>query len=241
MDGDGDGGVLGISGEIEILGFDIASLTGAINLGITPAVGLDAGPDELVPFDEFLDHLCFQITGEVYGSISAEVVGIEVFEFDLPSVDLPFDNSCSFPRRSGRQLGGTFAIPSGDDPVATIKDYAYPALVIAPITSQGRNVQLVDADPRPEVVRQVLASSLYAGGMSPWTTLSEIPEPGQHLSQPMLALTNDGLGEPAVVVYQSVAIPPSGNPAELTSNEFFAAQELRYRYYDGSAGATHDY
>ncbi|MEM7316198.1 MAG: hypothetical protein AAF497_23940, partial [Planctomycetota bacterium] len=228
---------LSVSGEVEVLGFDLAELSGSIYLSITPAYGLESPRSQLIGFHEFFDHDCFQVTGSVWGGISAKVLGMTVFDFQLDPIDLPIPSSCTVVTDSasrplpGPNDQGVVTIPGGDDLVGLIQDFAHPELVIDPETGEARFVQLVDVDPDAAIVRHGIAHSERSNVMQ-WSDLTTIDDPGQHQSNPLLAMTNDDHGAPAVLVYQSLA---TNNPAQLTRNQFFTGQELHYRYYDGSS------
>jgi len=221
---------LKIAGEIEILGFDIAELSGTISFGITPAFGLSTLQDILVPFQDFFSNSCLDITGELSGEIAAVVLGFEVFSFDLPSVNFDFNSGCNVVM-SASTMGDdyTVTIPGGSDLVGHIEGDPAPNLVIDPTTARAIYLQLVDVDSDPNITRNNLAFSQREGS---WGSLTGISD-ATHVSGPVLALTHDGDEEtPAVVVYQALVV--EGDPAGKTRNEFFTGQDIRSRYFDGS-------
>jgi GEVED domain/CARDB len=223
---------LSIAGEVEILGFDLAEIAGTIHLAITPAYGLETPPTQFVEFADFFDHDCFQVTGELYGEISAELLGIEIFSFDLPTVQLPIPNSCQVVTSGLRQnLDGTTIIPGGDDLMGKILYNAQPQLVIDPATGDALYMQLIDVDPHPLITRQNMAYSRRQNGV--WSPLATISDPTAHVSTPVLTRVPSGNGAASVVVYQTLTSP--SDPAQLTRNQFLTGQELRYRYFDGTS------
>jgi hypothetical protein len=228
---------LNISGDIEFLGFDLASLTGTINFGITPAYGLTSPLDQFVPFEDFFDYDAIDITAELYGSISAEVLGFEVFSFDLPSVDIDFTDGppvvkgAPVPGGAPGKYDGIKVLPAGDSAVGNLRSSSRPQLVIDPTTGKAVYVQVVDTDAGPGV-RNNLGFSTRAAGGGAWTPIQVLADGSVHVSNPALALTHDGANVPAVVVYQ--AMTALSDPANRTRNELLNSQDIRYRYHDGA-------
>ena len=221
---------LSISGDITFLGMDLASLVGTIHLVVSPAYGLESPPSQLVPLNQFTSHDCAEVTGYMYGEIGAEVLGIEVYSFDLPSVQIPFPNGCNVVGHRPGDLGETITIPGGGDPVGELSLRAGPQLVIDPLSQDALFLQLVDVDPSLTGVRQNLTWSKRAGGV--WSSLTNLADPTRHISDPVLAQTHGGSGVQSIALYNSIFSP--GDPALLTRNQFMTGQDLRYRYFDGT-------
>ncbi len=237
-----------IGGEIEILGFDLASISGSIFFGFTPALGFPQQvQNQLIPFQDFFTVACLGATGELHGEISAEVLGFEVFSFDLPSANFNFNPACTVVMSSplpATPFVGPLAAPSdfdgvtvfhgGDTPVGQIVIDPVPNIVIDPVTGQAMYVQLVDTDLSAGSTRNNLVFAQRTGGVwsSSLTNVAGGIELGKHISNPVLALTNDDTDAPAVVVYQ--AIDESGNVEALSRNDFLTGQDIRYRYFDGT-------
>ena len=219
---------LKIAGEIEILGFDIAELSGTIDFGITPAYGLSTPPSQLVPFQDFFDYSCLDVLGELGGEIAAEVLGFKVFSFDLPSATFDFSSGCTVVKPQDEGPEWTVTILGGSDLVGHIEGDPAPNLVIDPITAKAIYLQLVDADANPNITRNNLAFSQRQGS---WGSLTVIPD-AAHVSAPVLSLTHDDEDTPAVVVYQSLVV--EGDPAGKTRNQFLTGQDIRSRYFNGS-------
>ena len=237
---------ISIGGEIEILGFDLASIAGSISFGFTPALGLPStAEDELVPFEDFFNpnaphHACLGATGTLSGEIAAEVLGFEVFSFDLPSANFNFNPSCTVLQHSlslaPEDFEGTTTFHSGDALVDQIVIDPVPNIAIDPSSGEGIYLQLIDADPSANT-RNNLAFARRQNDV--WSGLSDVaggPELGKHISNPVLAATNDNAGAPAVVVYQ--AIDEAGAVEDLTRNDFLSGQDIRWRYFDGTAWGT---
>jgi hypothetical protein len=236
---------LEIGGSVEFLGFDIASLSGSISFGFTPALGLPATVQgQKIPFDDFWDYACLGATGSLSGSIVAEVAEIDVYTFNLPTANFNFNPSCTVaespapsptpqPPAGGpsNPLAGTTTFYGGDEPVGTLATDPTPKLVIDPATGEAMYVQLVDVDPGANV-RNGLVFSRRVGGV--WSPLAPIATaPATHVSNPVLAHTFDGPNEPMVMVYQ--AVNSAGELERMSRNEFLAGQNLRWRYFDGNA------
>jgi len=218
-----------ISGNIELFGFDVAALEGSYSISLTPAYGLNVPGGQMVAFEDFFDNSSFGISGNMTMGIAATICGIEVWSLapdpyvfassggPVMSIPVPGDPD------------GPVTIYSGSDPVGSIRSDPGPNLVIDPAGGEAMYVQLVDVDPT-DATRNSLAFSRRQASV--WGPLTEIPDANSHLSNPVMALTHDAPGTPAVVVYQALA---AGNdPADRTRNQFFAGQDIRWRYFNGS-------
>ncbi len=246
-----------VAGEIEVIGIDLAELSGGVQFTLAITFGLD-GTDasEVVPFDDFLTRSCVALTGQFGLLFEAHLLGIEVWdtEVDFPQFDIA--SSCDHGIKThdgvvgapglaaiaGGELppfadainanGGTAVTNpiAGTDPVGTVAVDPHPVVAIDPVSKQGIYAQVIDADPAPSQARGQLAFSLYDDGN--WTPLDgqTLMQP-EHLGQPELALTHDQSDEvaSAVLVYQAVSPPIPGT----TVNQYLSGQQLHSRYYDG--------
>jgi uncharacterized repeat protein (TIGR01451 family) len=122
---------------------------------------------------------------------------------------------------------GTKTIPKGSDPLGAIQIDPTPQIVIDPATDDGMYVQVVDAG-NAGSRHGNLAFSQRLGGV--WTPLTGISQP-DYVAAPVLSETHDQAsvtaGTPEVVVYKAADLPP-----DSTRSQYFAAQDIRYRYFD---------
>jgi hypothetical protein len=226
---------LAFSGEIEVLGFDIASLSGAVNFKLGFAYGLDT-TDVFVPFLDFFNEAELNVDGELWGSIEATVLGFEGFNYEFPHLLMDFS--------SGGTVATAMAAPIIPDMVAdapapivhggneVIDQYAgheSPNIVIDPANGNAMYVQAVDTD---DTAAGYFGGLRYArrvaGG---WSSLQPLAAAGS-VANPLLALSHDGPGSPTVLAYQ--AFNGAGGPVGKTRGQFLAGQDLRYRYFDGT-------
>lgn len=221
-----------LSGDIEIFGFDIASLGGGINFTLNVGYGLPTPKSQFVDFGDFFSDACLDITGQITGEVKATVLGFTVFSYDTPPITMDFTPGCNLvhaPPVSPQQPAASGAvIPAGTDPVGPIEVDPSPSLVIDPVTGQALYVQLVDDPNTPEKVGNLTFATRTGGTWSSLTNLGS----GSALYNPLVAQTHDQLGSPAVVAYQALGV--GGDPALLTRNQFLTAQDIRYRYFDGT-------
>jgi hypothetical protein len=241
---------LTIGGSVEVIGFDLASITGTVNFKLALAYGLTTPPSEFVEFVDFFAKSNLNITGTLWGTIKAKVLMFTVFEFDFPSLVMNLTGGPPVVKNSNLldglaevaaledQLSTIFlsnmpepVIPGGNEPVGTMEFTPSPNIVIHPATGHGRYVQVVDTNPGPEIHGNLAVSSRTGSGGA-WSGQTILTS-ARHVSNPVLALTNDGANAPAVVVYQSLT--PVGNLSNMTRNQFLTGQDLRYRYFNGTS------
>jgi hypothetical protein len=80
-----------ISGDLTVLGFDLASLEGSLRLGLNITLGLDnADPSAVIPFSDLGDRLAIKVTGSLGFGMAASFLGFEIwswepdpYEFDI--------------------------------------------------------------------------------------------------------------------------------------------------------------
>ena len=85
-------GEASISGDVEVLGFDAADLEGHVGLGLNVTVGLDnSDTSKLFSFDDFIDRIRYNITGELnYGLSARHVWGLgKVWKSRSPTDRIP--------------------------------------------------------------------------------------------------------------------------------------------------------
>jgi subtilase family serine protease len=246
-----------VAGEVEIFGFDLAELAGAVNFSLGIAYGLSTPTSQFVPFDEFFDHDCLEVNGSLFGTLSAEVLGFEVWSYETPHLTFPIASVPSGSHVTGANFGssggsktswgaktaqmnsgpaspeGTETIKGGNALLGPIPLRPHPGLVIEPRSGQALYVQAVDPDPDDGVAQSTLAYAHRQGGS--WSDLTPLPQTG-YVTNPVVALTHeplDQVGRPAVAVYQVTST--AGDPAAKTVNEFLTGQDIRSRYFDGTS------
>lgn len=218
-----------VSGNVKVLGFDIASLSGTVDVGLHIAYGLTTPHDQLVPFGDFFSDSGFKVSGELYGVLEADFLGIKIFSYETPHIQLFSAGNVvtSTVSQDDNSNMGTSTVPKGSDPVGPIGVDPSPQMVIDPRTGQAMYVQVVDVG-SAGASRGNLAFSRRVNGT--WTTLTTIPQAG-YVTNPVLAETNDlrdTSAPPDVVVYQAADLPPNA-----TENQYFTSQDIRYRYFNG--------
>ena len=235
------------SGEVEFLGIDLASLSGGVSFTLFVTYGLDTTDEmEVVPFDEFLNHSCFSIDGQLGLLFEADVLGIEVFEvehffpqFNIASAGCDHGilthsgpvGSALAAVAANAQENGIQKQLNGSDPIGSLEIGPRPALALDPKSGVGTYIQVVDVDSDPTLVRGNLAFAHR--DKDAWTQLdvTSLLQP-EHVANPSLALTHDQAeGQPAVVVYQAA---PTPNVNVTTFNQFLTSQDIRSRYFNGT-------
>ena len=241
------------SGEVEVLGFDLASLSGGVDFTLFVTYGLDTtNPSDVIPLEQFFQNSCLALSGQVGFGFNAEVLGITVFDvserfppFEIASTctDGILTNTLS---SSGAQsvldtvteavaetiaaMAESAQATTGSDPIADLTIRPQPGVVIDELSGRGVFVQVVDVSPAPAESRGNLAFSVRNDQQ--WTGLDDttLSQP-DHISNPALAFTHDqsGLGA-AVVTYQAA---PNPDRNTTTTNEFLNSQDIRSRYFDG--------
>jgi hypothetical protein len=222
---------LHISGDVEFFGWDIASLEGAVYFDLALTYGLKTAAPHFVKFGDFFSNDGFNLSGQLRGEITADVLGVEVFSVELgtiPLIDAGDDVATSF---AGGPTPGQPALPDpseyltyygGNTTITRLIPEAAPSLLIDPVTGRGLFTQLSSVGG----INALNFARRLNGVWQPAATLSS----AAHLNKPLSARTNDGSNSPAVVVYQAF----NGDPVGQTRNAYFAGQNLRYRYFDGT-------
>ena len=250
-------------GSVDVLGFDVASLSGTVALTLDATVGLDNNdPSKVFSFDDFFNHIAVKVGGDLKVNLSASVAIIgNVWSFNK---DFPFtllDTTTQGiitkdPTASGTaavtatQLQGVFS-----NPLSVLTGGLGPLDVPAPDVKSGNDpVGDYPIDPHPAIVidpvtgraltLQVVNSSTTPG--QPIANLSFAQRnggnwsaptilPSNDVAEPSLALTHDSAASTAaaVVVYEATNVP--GSPASLTLNQKLADTDIRFRYFNGAS------
>ncbi len=233
-----------LSGAAQVLGFDVASISGEVDFTLTVTIGLNTtDPGVGVPLTDFLSdplsHLAVSVTGQVGVNFEADVLGLEVFSFSptfAPFViaGTPGIPITTFPTLAPAPVYDPATPVTGTSPMGTVTPDPRPNVVIDQTSGAGMYVQVVDATSNPSDLRGNLSFATMPVGGGPWSN-PVILDQSENVTNPVLALTHDQAGSttpgaPAVVVYQANSI------SNLTDfNSFLKAQDIRYRYWDGTA------
>jgi hypothetical protein len=220
-----------VSGNVKILGFSIASLSGTVDVQLNLDYGLTTPHDQFVPFGDFFNDSGFKVSGDLYGVLEADFLGFKVWSYTTPSIQLFSSGNVVTNTTGGGSPDdnqGTETIPKGSDPLGPLSINPDPQMVIDPKTGRAMYVQVVNVGPTTNPQGN-LAFAQRVGGN--WSSLVTIPE-SSYVANPVLAETFDGTGDLAnsanVVVYQAADLP-----ANVTRSQYLAAQDIRYRYFNG--------
>lgn len=253
-------GTATVSGDISVLGFDIAELSGTVGLTLTVTLGVDNNvPGKIIPFHDAFTGLGVAVDAAVSVHLGASVAILgEIYSYDYSKTfdlvntfdegtfltDPPaFGPGKFYPAGSnlvgrGKGKGGSDVDPSpvikdGNSPVGAYSIDASPQIVInnSVVGGNAMSVQLINAGTSSAPIAN-LAYSRRVGGV--WSALTTIPQPNDVSdAQLALALATDGTLNGAVVVY--AADNAAGSPATQTINQRLNSQDIRYRYFTGSA------
>jgi hypothetical protein len=213
-----------VAGEVTVLGFHLAKLSGTVSLTLAAAYGLPATVP-IVPVDQFLHTACFGLDGSLSLKLEAKVIW-PVWSWKPASIPLHLGGCMVGTQGSPPPISGP-DILTGNDPVGHLTIDPNPNLVIDPTTGNALYLQVVNGAPEPAVIGNLAVSQRTGGTWTPLTRLAQ----GNFVSQPVLAFSHDRPGTPAVTVYSALSTP--GDPSGLTENQFLTSQGLRWRYYDG--------
>lgn len=242
-------------GDVEVAGFDVASLSGTVTLGLSLTAGLDNNnPNKVFSFSDFFNHLAYQLSANVAVHLKAHVAIIgDIWKYDYShnfpitgnttqgiitkdgsgggSIAQILSNPLSV-LGSGLQSAtvpsGVFA--SGNDPVGAYPIDPHPQLVIDPATGNALAIQVVNASQASGVSVGNLQVSTRNGGA--WSTPAILPS--GDVADPHLALSHDNASTLAsAVVYE--ADNAAGNPSTQTLSQKLAATDIRYRYFNGAS------
>jgi hypothetical protein len=236
---------LRFEGEVELLGFlDIASVGGGFFFTLKPRYGLESLPAP-IPLDNFLTEACLGLSATIGGELSADIFGIEVFSIEMESDEIQLTNCVV----ATQGLAGPALLPVASPELAAVKPRPNDALIrtrqtilpgttVLPTPTVRPNPQVV-IDPATGQNTVAYLDTQAAGappslfvargsGNATGTPLALTST--EWMNRPILASTSDGPGSPAVVVYQTAPY----TPGTTTASQFLAAQDLKYRYFDGT-------
>lgn len=237
---------LRFEGELEVLGFDIASVGGGFIFTLKPKFGLEH-TDTPVNLDDFFDQACFELSATVGGELSASVLGFEVYSVEFESDPINFTD-CDVETLSGQSLSPqshvthtvakaasvppaiaiTKTRPGGADPIGPITPQPSPQIVVHPSTGEQLytylDYQMVNGQPTAPTL------NFARGNDNGFATPTVLPT-SEFVTRPILAATHDGAGFPAVLVYQAAPMPDSAT----TRSAFLTGQDIVYRYYNGTS------
>jgi hypothetical protein len=250
-------GTASVTGQADVLGFDVADVSGSIGLTLTATLGLDnAIPGAIIPFNQAYKDLALSIDAKLTIGISASVFLIgNVFTYnynkDLGNIVNTIHNGIFLTNPPVMNGSSTFIPPGGGggsnpavDPTAVTRNGSSPVGVfsIDPTpqitisnnsTAMGLSVQVINVG-TANAPQGNLAYSVRPNSSSAWGALTTLPQTGD-VSDPVLAMSRDGSGSsaPAVVVYD--ADDTAGSPATQTLNQRLDASDIRYRYFNGTS------
>ena len=247
-----------VSGQVQVAGLDVASLSGTVGLELDFIAGLDnSNPDAVFSPSDALNNLAFDIDAKLTVGLAASVAIIgNVWTYNWSDDLGNIVNTVShgiFLTDPPSMAPGAFIAP-GQSPSAP------PAAVPPPTNVTITGSSLVVAypiDPNPQIVidnsvmnGKALSVQLVNVGTSTapeanlsvatrtggtWSAMSNLSE-NNDVSNPQLALSHDGSGTPAVLVYQVDKVP--GSPATQTVDQRFDSEEIAYRYYNGTSWSS---
>lgn len=243
---------LTIEGEAELFGFlDIASLSGSIGLNFELNAGLEnnnSTPIDIVEFGDFFSESGIELKGSLTLGTSASILGIEVWDYEWQSPPLFALGDDVYTWQEYDQFianqSAAFSDPTLTDENGQI--LAPPTPITSPVTGSAKLGNMTTLE-HPQLVLDgnagLFLQAVDVGngranlgfaqrGSLGWTELTPISQP-EHILNPTLSLTNDGQALAAVGVYQATAIADLFDP-NLTLDDVLRAQELRYRYFDGT-------
>ena len=249
-------------GSVEVLGFDVASLSGTVALTLDATVGLDNNdPAKVFSFDDFFNHIAIKVGGDLKVNLKAHVAIIgDIWSFDK---DFPFtllNTTTQGIITQDPTASGTPALTVGQlqsvlsNPLSVLAGGIAPLDVPAPDVKHGTDlVGAYAIDPHPVIVidpvtGRALTLQVVNASQTPGQTLGNLSFaqrnggnwsaptvlPGNDAAEPNLALTHDSAASTAaaVVVYEATNVP--GSPASLTLNQKLDDTDIRFRYFNGS-------
>jgi hypothetical protein len=219
-----------LAGEIQVVGFDLAELSGTATITVTPRYGLSTPIDQIVPFSDFFDKACFEVQGTLAFNLEADVLGFKVWSWNPQTINFGASIPSTCHVIKGQDNPPPIPPPTihpGTDPVGPITIDPSPNLVIDPATGNAVYVQVANGASGSGTVGNLAVSQRTNGTWSPLTRLPQTTS----ASKPVLAFSHDRPGTPAVVVYSAQSTP--GDPSGLTENQYLAGQGIRWRYNDG--------
>lgn len=251
-------------GDVDVAGFDVASLSGTVSLTLDAVFGLDNNnPATVFSFDDFFNHLALKLTGDLKVNLDAEVAIIgSVWSYNK---DFPFtllNTTTQGIIENDPSPGGSTPLTVGQlqsaiaNPLSIVSG-ATPFVVPAPNMRHGTDlVGAYPIDPHPALVidpvsGRALAIQVVNGSATPatqsignlsfsqrnagvWSTTPTNLTPNEDTAEPSLALTHDSSASTAAAVAVYEATNVPGSPDGLTLNQKLDDTDIRYQYYNGS-------
>jgi hypothetical protein len=220
-----------LSGDVEVIGVDVASLSGTVTVGLPVKYGLTTPPGQPVEFQNFADNATTELDLPISLDLKAKVLGVKVWgqkwthDFGPLTGNGHVVTTPTIPYVPPRPT-----VLKGSDPVGPLQVDPRPNLVINSASGRALYVQTVDTASAGSPAHGNLAFAKRNNGT--WSPLTTLPE-SANVNNPVLAETHDRSGAPAVVVY--TALDSAGDPSSLTYNQYLTGQSLRSRYFDGTA------
>ncbi len=246
-----------VVGQAEVAGFDFATVTGSIGLTLSLTLGLDNNvPGAIIPFSDAASHVGTSIDFSLNIGVAASIpiigdiftyndnIGTEnvvntikqgIFLTDPPS----FASGKFLPPStmqgviSGHDSPSPTAIVSNGSTLVGMNPVdASPQIAINPSGGMGLSVQVANVAAAGNPPLGNLAFATRASSGAAWSGLTTLSSANDD-SDPVLALSHDGSGTPAVVVYDADNVP--GASASQTFNQRLDASDIRYRYFNGTS------
>lgn len=252
-----------VSGQVDVLGLDVAKLSGTVGLSLNFVAGLDnSDPDAVFSPSDAAHNLAFDINAQLNIGLAASIpiIGnIWTYNYtqDLGNIVNTVQHGI-FLTDPPSTATGKFIAP-GTGPGSGVVSDVVPDeqdLSIIPISGTSL-VGAYPIDPSPQIVINnsvtngtglsvqlvnVGTSGAPEANLSVATRTSGTRSGMTTLSEnndvatPQLALTHDRGGTPAVVVYDLDKVP--GSPSTQTVNQRFDSEDIAYRYYNGTSWSS---
>jgi hypothetical protein len=248
-------GTASVVGQVSVLGYDVADLSGSVALTLTLTLGLDNSvADAVIPFSQAVDDLAITVDAKLQVSVSASIWGFNVFSYNLNKDYGNIVNTVTHgiyltnpPMMGAGEFigpGGAPIVEPDDDPTAVISTGsslvgAYtidpsPQIVINNTSGgMGLSVQVANVG-STNAPQGNLVVATRANTSSGWTTGTSLSE-NNDVASPVLALSHDGSAgtNPAVVVYD--VDDATGSPSTQTLNQRLDSFDIAYRYFNGTS------
>ena len=252
-----------VSGQVDVLGFDLAKLSGTVGLSLNLVAGLDnSDPDAVFTPSQAADNIAFDLNAQLNIGLAASVpiIGnIWTYNYtqDLGNIVNTVQHGI-FLTDPPSMATGKFIAPGTGPGSGTVGDVvpAEQDTGIIPISGTSL-IGAYPIDPSPQIVidnsvtnGNALSVQLVNVGTSSaplanlafttrtagtWSGMTTLSE-NNDVGTPQLALTHDGAAAPAVVVYDLDKV--AGSPSTQTVNQRFDSEEIAYRYYNGTSWSS---
>src|SRR5262249_49173564 len=115
-----------VEGDIEVIGFDLASLSGGLTLDLPLAIGLEPGAH--VDLKDVLQNLHISLNGYLYINIEADILGKSVWSWEPKPIHLFGDKSVVDTSDPVFQPSSPPVTVGGSDPVGPLQIDSRPNL-----------------------------------------------------------------------------------------------------------------